>query len=144
MGAQCITPQPMDSTQSNSPVLRVVSAVLGSKHSGFEVVEEACGLAVADCRLNWWLASAKESKGPHLSEQAWLDALDQYERIISDVSSAWQTFQSYEWPRGELEAWARRSKAFQLALENARLALDNICLANGRTNQLKVVKIPYA
>jgi hypothetical protein len=108
------------------------------------VVEEACGLAIADCRLNCWLASKKYSKGPHLTEQAWLDAIDQYYRVIEELTSAWQTFQSYEWPRGEFEAWAHHSNAFHLALQKARLALDNVCLADGRANQLKVVEVPDA
>ena len=134
----------MDSEQSNNSVLQVVSAVLRSKHSRFKVLEEACGLAIADCRLNCWLASTKDSKGPHLNEQAWLDALDQYYRVIDELTSAWHTYQSYEWPRGEFEAWAHQSNAFHRALQKARRALDNICIAHGRANQFKVVEFPDA
>jgi hypothetical protein len=89
----------MGNAQSNSQVLRVVSAVIASPHAGSEVIEEACDLAVADCRLNWWLASTKDSKEPILSEQDWLDALDQTARVIADVSLAWEAFRTYKWPR---------------------------------------------
>jgi hypothetical protein len=132
----------MDSAQSNSGVLRVVSAIVGSKYAGFDVVQEACDLAVADGRLNWWLASTKDSQELALTEQNWLDALDQYERILADVSSAWEGFRTYEWPRGEVEAWTRHSDAFRLALRNARMALDDIGRVQGRTNQRRLVEGP--
>ena len=134
----------MNSEQSNSRLLRVVSAVIGSKFAGFDVVQEACDLAVADGRLNSWLASTKDAPKQTLSEQDWLDALDQSERVLTDVSSAWDTFRAYDWPRGEFDAWARNAEAFRLALRNARTALDEIGRAQGRTNQRRLVELPDA
>lgn len=138
------TQKKMDDSLSNSRILRTVSAVIGWRFAGFDVVQEACDLAVADCRLNWWLASTKDSTEPVIAEQGWMDWLDEIERVTRDVSLAWDAFRTFEQKRGQIEAWTRNSEAFCLALRKARLALDDIGRAQGRTNQRKVSEEPGA
>jgi hypothetical protein len=111
--------------QTKNQIFLIASDVL-TAGGGFPLIEEACDLVVADCRLNDWLASTKQSKTTILTKEDWLQILEEMESIRGQLQSAWQAFRSYDWPRGEFDAWSRYSAVFQAALRKAKREIDTL------------------
>ena len=119
-----------------NPIFAIASAILQSERGGFPLIEESCDLAVADCRLNSWLASLKSESGPELlSEDDWVRLLDKHQDIYAHASRARASFRAYDFPRNRPDAWSSHSAALRIALQQARGKIDNLGREFGRTNQ---------